>query len=60
MHRGTPIGMWFHKKGFGEKAPVKKDEDYTQEELQLDPDEYEIFMNPQIVAETEVREVSAS
>jgi hypothetical protein len=35
VHRETPFGMWFHKKGFGEKAPMKKEEDYTEEELQL-------------------------
>ena len=54
VHRETPFGMWFHKKGFGEKAPMKKEEDYTEEELKLQPDDYEVFLNPQLVAETDV------
>ena len=54
IHKDTPYGRWFHKKGFSEKAPIKKEEEYTEEDLQLDLDEYEIYMNPQIVAETEV------
>jgi hypothetical protein len=47
--------MWFHRKGFSEKAAPKKDDEYTEEELQLDPEEYDCYLNPQLVAETEVK-----
>lgn len=45
--------MWFHRMGFSEKNHKKEDE-YTEEEMQLDPEDYEIYMNPQLMAETEV------
>jgi hypothetical protein len=39
MHRQLPNNAWFHK---------------SEEKEELDPADYDIFMNPLLVAETEV------
>ena len=54
MHSATPRGMWFHRRDLDDKKPMK--EEPTQEDIQLDVEDYEIIMNPQLIAETNDKE----
>jgi peptide deformylase len=53
LHRQTPFGMWFHR-----KETKDPDAEPVPEDLQLDPQDYDIFINPQLVAATEVLSIS--
>lgn len=63
MHRNTPIGKWFHIRNFPEnlnkasKAKKKDDEGIDEDEdRQLESEDYDVFMNPQLIAETADKE----
>ena len=43
--------MWFHQKDFDTKKPKREE----TSDRQLDPEEYEVYVNPRLVAETDVR-----
>jgi hypothetical protein len=45
--------MWFHR-----KETKDPDAEPVPEDLQLDPQDYDIFINPQLVAATEVLSIS--
>lgn len=53
IHKQTPFGHWFHRKGFPEtNGPQVFPEDVPDEDKQLDPEDYEVYINPLIMAET--------
>lgn len=53
MHRETPRGMWFHRRNFDPKKPS---EEILQEDMQMDVEDFDIYMNPQVIAETNDKE----
>jgi len=55
LHRDTPYGSWFHKKDF-ETKKMQDGEEVSPDSLQLDVNDYDVYMNPLIIAETKDKE----